>query len=146
MSLLQHGSSMYQPYLDRSGYVLGDASRHVGLLNCERIADRRHIHDWQVDAHFHEGLAQLFFFAEGDVRGQVDYEERHIAAPALVWMPALVSHGFTYPADMVGWVIPSPSTDVARLAAGRSEEHTSELPSLMRISYAVFCLKKKKTT
>src|SRR3546814_6114140 len=28
---------------------------------------------------------------------------------------------------------------------GRSEEHTSELQSLMRISYAVFCLKKKKT-
>src|SRR3546814_6517260 len=27
---------------------------------------------------------------------------------------------------------------------GRSEEHTSELTSLMRISYAVFCLKKKK--
>src|SRR3546814_2056553 len=34
-----------------------------------------------------------------------------------------------------------PSTD----AASRSEEHTSELQSLMRISYAVFCLKKKKT-
>src|SRR3546814_5767528 len=30
------------------------------------------------------------------------------------------------------------------LAAKRSEEHTSELQSLMRISYAVFCLKKKK--
>src|SRR3546814_2073514 len=30
--------------------------------------------------------------------------------------------------------------------SGRSEEHTSELQSLMRISYAVFCLKKKKTT
>src|SRR3546814_1397663 len=29
--------------------------------------------------------------------------------------------------------------------AFRSEEHTSELQSLMRISYAVFCLKKKKT-
>src|SRR3546814_8978837 len=29
---------------------------------------------------------------------------------------------------------------------GRSEEHTSELQSLMRISYAGFCLKKKKTT
>src|SRR3546814_1591948 len=29
---------------------------------------------------------------------------------------------------------------------GRSEEHTSELQSLMRISYAVFCLKKKKCT
>src|SRR3546814_4116802 len=35
----------------------------------------------------------------------------------------------------------------ARLARQlRSEEHTSELQSLMRISYAVFCLKTKKTT
>src|SRR3546814_3223565 len=32
------------------------------------------------------------------------------------------------------------------LPKGRSEEHTSELQSLMRISYAVFCLKKKKRT
>src|SRR3546814_4763836 len=31
-------------------------------------------------------------------------------------------------------------------ATDRSEEHTSELQSLMRISYAVFCLKKKKNT
>src|SRR3546814_5987823 len=31
------------------------------------------------------------------------------------------------------------------LTPGRSEEHTSELQSLMRISYAVFCLKKKNT-
>src|SRR3546814_3770470 len=31
-----------------------------------------------------------------------------------------------------------------RVELGRSEEHTSELQSLMRISYAVFCLKKKK--
>src|SRR3546814_7579886 len=31
------------------------------------------------------------------------------------------------------------------LFLARSEEHTSELQSLMRISYAVFCLKKKKT-
>src|SRR3546814_2336094 len=33
---------------------------------------------------------------------------------------------------------------LAQEAEGRSEEHTSELQSLMRISYAVFCLKKKK--
>src|SRR3546814_4705187 len=34
--------------------------------------------------------------------------------------------------------------DAKRLSSCRSEEHTSELQSLMRISYAVFCLKKKK--
>src|SRR3546814_10771962 len=33
-----------------------------------------------------------------------------------------------------------------RVGAARSEEHTSELQSLMRISYAVFCLKKKNIT
>src|SRR3546814_4992772 len=32
-----------------------------------------------------------------------------------------------------------------QISAGRSEEHTSELQSLMRISYAVFCLKKKNS-
>src|SRR3546814_2252853 len=42
--------------------------------------------------------------------------------------------------------VPANLMDVKRLqsGAGRSEEHTSELQSLMRISYAVFCLKKKK--
>src|SRR3546814_9630716 len=45
---------------------------------------------------------------------------------------------------------PSTAPAIATSAAAigrilRSEEHTSELQSLMRISYAVFCLKKKKT-
>src|SRR3546814_3221320 len=35
---------------------------------------------------------------------------------------------------------------IERNSIARSEEHTSELQSLMRISYAVYCLKKKKTT
>src|SRR3546814_7715626 len=41
----------------------------------------------------------------------------------------------------------SPSVGILAvyLAEMRSEEHTSELQSLMRISYAVFCLQKKKT-
>src|SRR3546814_2110761 len=40
---------------------------------------------------------------------------------------------------------PAGATDSQGWTKGRSEEHTSELQSLMRISYAVFCLKKKKT-
>src|SRR3546814_3255015 len=39
----------------------------------------------------------------------------------------------------------SGSTPSRRATSWRSEEHTSELQSLMRISYAVFCLKKKQT-
>src|SRR3546814_8435162 len=42
--------------------------------------------------------------------------------------------------DLILW---DSSRRAAKGALGRSEEHTSELQSLMRISYAVFCLKKK---
>src|SRR3546814_1750948 len=51
----------------------------------------------------------------------------------------------TYLNVCAGTTRSSVSAVVARIA-GRSEEHTSELQSLMRISYAVFCLKKNKTT
>src|SRR3546814_2128702 len=52
--------------------------------------------------------------------------------------PELVSAS----ADVSTW----PCSGASRkTCAGRSEEHTSELQSLMRISYAVFCLKKKTT-
>src|SRR3546814_10339229 len=41
--------------------------------------------------------------------------------------------------------VTTPTTMPTVAAAARSEEHTSELQSLMRISYAVFCLKKQTT-
>src|SRR3546814_9507645 len=52
----------------------------------------------------------------------------------------------------VGWIFRYSSTDETyqayrrELLKARSEEHASELQSLMRISYAVFCLKKTKHT
>src|SRR3546814_10443773 len=42
------------------------------------------------------------------------------------------------------WAQPSRAGVLGKRRGDRSEEHTSELQSLMRISYAVFCLKKKK--
>src|SRR3546814_4086279 len=42
--------------------------------------------------------------------------------------------------------LPSVSPPLSQTMFGRSEEHTSELQSLMRISYAVFCLTKNTTT
>src|SRR3546814_8199592 len=42
------------------------------------------------------------------------------------------------------WKIDRNFDHIERIDPQRSEEHTSELQSLMRISYAVFCLKKKK--
>src|SRR3546814_1533099 len=48
------------------------------------------------------------------------------------------------PSGGAAQVIVDEATFVLPLEGVRSEEHTSELQSLMRISYAVFCLKKKK--
>src|SRR3546814_5801280 len=47
-------------------------------------------------------------------------------------------------ATIVRNLIPDGMSQFENLRGPRSEEHTSELQSLMRISYAVFCLKKKK--
>src|SRR3546814_7579230 len=47
-------------------------------------------------------------------------------------------------ADQMDVLIAEQSELQEKIDAARSEEHTSELQSLMRISYAVFCLKKKK--
>src|SRR3546814_9422351 len=46
--------------------------------------------------------------------------------------------------DRLGCRASPPPNPLPLAGGGRSEEHTSELQSLMRISYAVFCLKKKK--
>src|SRR3546814_1859752 len=61
-----------------------------------------------------------------------------------VWLSAALvgSSVFMVPSAATGFV----KTNLPKAAWGsslRSEEHTSELQSLMRISYAVFCLKKK---
>src|SRR3546814_4073334 len=58
------------------------------------------------------------------------------------------ARGLRQPADRPsgGGVPARRHGDLHRSRAKRSEEHTSELQSLMRISYAVFCLKKKNIT
>src|SRR3546814_9269616 len=54
------------------------------------------------------------------------------------------SHGIHAEPTTFGLKLAGHYAEFARNRARRSEEHTSELQSLMRISYAVFCLKKKK--
>src|SRR3546814_10352646 len=70
----------------------------------------------------------------------IDNGERFTVAGAVSDARAALAFLVDNRGDMVLLDIELPGID------GRSEEHTSELQSLMRISYAVFCLKKKTTT
>src|SRR3546814_1852109 len=59
----------------------------------------------------------------------------------LVSLIIIVITAFLYPSVMQGGVTRYELEWLPQLGLNRSEEHTSELQSLMRISYAVFCLK-----
>src|SRR3546814_9744066 len=68
----------------------------------------------------------------------------HVATLRLVGVGRVV-HAFGVEVDMNPSKVPGRGvgSSVHQIAAERSEEHTSELQSLMRISYAVFCLRTK---
>src|SRR3546814_4666972 len=73
---------------------------------------------------------------------------RQSGAETALWLLRLPAHRrHRRRADLAGVGLCALPGDrgLSGVRAGRSEEHTSELQSLMRISYAVFCLKKKTT-
>src|SRR3546814_1885777 len=70
-------------------------------------------------------------------------DEVNILQPGANYGWPVVTHGIDYSGAIISEETSAPGM-TAPLVYWRSEEHTSELQSLMRISYAVFCLKKKK--
>src|SRR3546814_5043124 len=105
----------------RAVAVRGFDDQQVGFLDARRIAHDRPARLPQVAAEHHFDRAIAFADPDLDDRGTEDVAG---VAEATV-------HGTVR--DEIAFIVL------------RSEEHTSELQSLMRISYAVFCLKKKNT-
>src|SRR3546814_7624908 len=91
------------------------------------------ISDWSSDVCSSDLVGERRVAADlGHFDRAQDRPQRRFGAPGDIRMPEILA-----PARI------GPVRDMQNLAV-RSEEHTSELQSLMRISYAVFCLKKKK--
>src|SRR3546814_389287 len=92
-------------------------------------------------AHFSGGLSNLSFGFRGNevVRRAMHSVFLYYAIPAGLDM-AIVNAGQL---DVYDTIDPELRNACEDVILNRSEEHTSELQSLMRISYAVFCLKKK---
>src|SRR3546814_7684083 len=86
---------------------------------------------WRVGVVGRNGTGKSSLFAA--LRGEVEADRGDIDVPNRVRIASIAQEMPSLPDAAIDFVI----------GGDRSEEHTSELQSLMRISYAVFCLKKK---
>src|SRR3546814_7604779 len=105
-----------------------------------RYAGRGRTQDWNAFLQRAQaGLRQMLWGSPASEPGVIGRIEKEIGAMRLVYdLPGEDD----FIADLGRHAERRPPGRQA--ASGRSEEHTSELQSLMRISYAVFCLKKKR--
>src|SRR3546814_10897277 len=113
----------------------------LDMFSKQKTAYDVRISDWSSDVCSSDLRRRALVFEQRDVAVGVDQEAARIEQRALVVglrrEQPRIAHPAARAADVAG----------LELTGGlRSEEHTSELQSLMRISYAVFCLKKNKET
>src|SRR3546814_6282603 len=109
---------LVKPYAE---LLLEERTGSIGIIPSEAFAEKTPPSDADVQA----------FYAKNSRRYMVP--ERRVVRYAPI----------TY--DALGAAVAPTGAEIQRFYTARSEEHTSELQSLMRISYAVFCLKKKNT-
>src|SRR3546814_4153783 len=90
------------------------------------------------------GAAAIVMHADGVADAAPDMAVPILLVPGLVEQRGEVAHLWYGEPSTALSIVAVTGTNGKTSCVQRSEEHTSELQSLMRISYAVFCLKKKK--
>src|SRR3546814_2259419 len=86
------------------------------------------------------GLSQVYGFVKQSGGHVKIYSEVQQGTTVKIYLPRLLAK--EEPVELARRVEELPGGNSSEAVLVRSEEHTSELQSLMRISYAVFCLKK----
>src|SRR3546814_4869419 len=115
------------------------------------------ISDWSSDVCSSDLLAELarptpdrLLVAAQALREGLSVEEIHAVTKYDPWFLERIEEIIEAEQGVCDGGLPQDAEGLRRLKSmgfsDRSEEHTSELQSLMRISYAVFCLKKKQTS
>src|SRR3546814_2738272 len=126
-------------------YIIVHTSECLFLLFKQKTAYEMRISDWSSDVCSSDLLREVMAEA-----GTVDERLARVVRNIATNMVAEVCSVYLLRNDDLELYategLNPDAVHKTRLKVGeRSEEHTSELQSLMRISYAVFCLKKKKT-
>src|SRR3546814_4196918 len=138
---LQHSNHLYTGRCQAAKGATGRnrTNKHVGVrkmrLQPDPVTQQRASVKWGTGINSQNGYAHAFFDQLGD----------HSADQCALSTARRTGNARNQ--GSMGRLKTTQQIQTARrvvLHQGRSEEHTSELQSLMRISYAVFCLKKKK--
>src|SRR3546814_4991254 len=97
------------------------------------------------DANIHGDVFGGWIMAQVDIAGSIPATRRAAGRVATIAVNSFTFKQPVFVGDLLSFYAEIVKVGTTSITISRSEEHTSELQSLMRISYAVFCLKKKKT-
>src|SRR3546814_3336109 len=114
----------------------------------QKTAYDMRISDWSSDVCSSDLAAEVRRSIDVSIKSAVAprWNGCRVSGVEIAQLKTVVKFRLTPSGALAGFtgVTTSGETDSNKFQIPRSEEHTSELQSLMRISYAVFCLKKKK--
>src|SRR3546814_5012617 len=119
-----------------------EAKHTIAQANAELTADGSFVEEIVSSRQAGE-----FLMAPRDIITLMDVSPKQLVSVAASLIPFLENDDANRAlvgSNMQRQAVPLVRAEAPFVGTGRSEEHTSELQSLMRISYAVFCLKKKK--
>ena len=96
-------------------YGEGRAIAPAEPLHVEAIAERSRRHDWEIQPHRHGSLFQMLVIRQGRAEATLDGAGHALRGPAVVTVPALAAHGFSFATDVDGAVFTVADAHVARL-------------------------------
>lgn len=100
-------------------YGEGRAVAPAEPLHVEAIAERSRRHDWEIQPHRHGSLFQILVIRRGGAEATLDGASHALHGPAVVTVPALAAHGFSFATDVDGAVFTVADAHVARLLAAQ---------------------------
>jgi AraC family transcriptional activator of pobA len=84
-------------------------------LHCETIQARSRLHNYRIQPHRHEALFQILHLTEGTAEIVIDGRTNTLEAPAIVTLPAMTVHGYTFSPDVQGTVLTMFESRVAQI-------------------------------
>ncbi|WP_077037657.1 helix-turn-helix domain-containing protein [Pelomonas sp. KK5] len=108
---------MQSPLPTYSIYGEHGRTMDVDWLHCESIAERSRLHDWEIGAHRHELLVQLFWIEKGRCGLSLDGQEQQVQGPCVLLVPPPVVHGFHFEPRLQGQVVTVLAQHLSKLLA-----------------------------